>query len=91
MIRSFRSKALKRFWDRGDRRLLPVENQERVRRQLLALDAASMPDDMNIPGFRFHGLNMVPKRWSISASVNYRITFGWDGADAVDVDIEDYH
>jgi len=21
----------------------------------------------------------------------WRITFGWDGADAVDVDLEDYH
>jgi toxin HigB-1 len=91
VIRSFRSKALRKFWAEGDRRLLPVENRNRVRRQLLALDAASLPDDLNLPGFRFHGLNAVPKRWSISVSGNYRITFGWDGADAVDVDIEDYH
>ena len=91
MIRNFRSKALKKFWSEGDRRLLPVENQNRVRRQLLALDAASIPEDLNLPGFRFHGLNMVPKRWSISVSGNYRITFGWHGADAVDVDIQDYH
>jgi proteic killer suppression protein len=91
VIRTFRSKGLKKFWIEGDRRLLPVENQNRVRRQLLALDAASLPEDLNLPGFRFHGLNTVPKRWSISVSGNYRITFGWDGADAVDVDIEDYH
>ncbi|WP_367273864.1 hypothetical protein [Niveispirillum sp.] len=22
---------------------------------------------------------------------NYRLTFGWDGVDAVDLDLEDYH
>ena len=25
------------------------------------------------------------------ATGNWRITFGWDGAGAVDVDLEDYH
>ena len=91
MIRSFRSKALRKFWTDGDGRLLPVENHNRMRRLLLALDAASVPEDLILPGFRFHGLNTVPKRWSIAVSGNYRITFGWDGADAVDADIEDYH
>lgn len=91
MIRDFRNKVLKQFWDTGDARRLPVENRERVRRQLLALDAAGRPEDMNLPGYRFHGLHGKPKRWSVWVSGNYRLTFGWDGADAVDVDIEDYH
>jgi plasmid maintenance system killer protein len=29
--------------------------------------------------------------WTIRVTGNWRITFGWDGADAVAVDLEDYH
>jgi len=91
VIRSFKSKALRQFWISGDGRKLPLENHARVRRQLLALDAALRPDDVNLPGYRFHGLSSVPKRWAIWVSGNYRITFEWNGADALNVDIEDYH
>ncbi len=91
MIRNFRSKALRSFWEKGNGRRLPVENHDRVRRQLLAVDAAIRPEDLNLPGFGFHGLNSNPRRWSIWVTGNYRITFGWDGDDALDIDIEDYH
>lgn len=91
MIGTFRSKALKAFWEEGATHKLPVDHHARVRRQLLAIDAASRPEDVNLPGYRFHGLNAVPKRWAIWVSGNYRITFAWDGANAVDLDIEDYH
>jgi toxin HigB-1 len=30
-------------------------------------------------------------RYAVDASGNWRITFGWDGDDAIDVDLEDYH
>lgn len=56
-----------------------------------ALEAATEPADMNLPGFGFHGLQGKPKRYAVSASGNWRITFGWEDADAVDVDLEDYH
>ena len=46
---------------------------------------------MNIAGFHFHGLQGKPKRWSVRVSGNYRITFGWSGENALDVDFEDYH
>jgi proteic killer suppression protein len=46
---------------------------------------------MNIPGLRFHGLQGDPKRYAVDASGNYRITFGFEGEDAIAVDIEDYH
>ena len=56
-----------------------------------ALDDASRPDDMNLPGFRFHALIGRDKgRYAVSASGNWRITFGWIEGDAFDVDLEDY-
>ncbi len=40
------------------------------------LEVAVRPEDMNIAGFRFHGLQGNPKRWSVRVTANYRITFG---------------
>lgn len=90
MIRSYRSKALQRFAETGDGSRLPIQNHDRVRRILASL-AAAAPDQMNIPGFRFHGLQGKPNRHSVDASGNYRVTFGFEGQDAIDVDLEDYH
>src|SRR6266481_2875287 len=65
---------------------------DRIRRILLALNAAKAPEHMNIPGFRFHPLRGRDRgRYAVDASGNWRITFGWDSEDAVDVDLEDYH
>jgi proteic killer suppression protein len=65
--------------------------EEIHRRILQLLEVAGKPDDMNIAGFRLHGLQGNPKRWSVRVTGNYRITFGWSGENALDVDLEDYH
>ena len=92
MIRSFRSRPLRQFATTGDASKLSVPNHERVRQILLALNAASAPQAMNIPGLRFHALKGRDKgRYAVWASGNYRITFGWEGEDAINVDLEDYH
>ena len=92
MIRSFRSKALRRFVEQGDASKLSVPNVRRVEAILARLEGAVTPEDMNLPGYRFHGLKGRDKgRYAVDASGNWRITFGWDGRNAVDVDLEDYH
>ena len=92
MMRSFRSKALRRFVEQGDASKLSVPNVQRLERILLQLDSARLPDEMNAPGLRFHGLKGRAKgRFAVDASGNWRVTFGWDGDDAIDVDLEDYH
>jgi proteic killer suppression protein len=91
VIRSYRSKALKKFAVDGDASKLPVQNADRIRLLLSRLDASVKPEDMNLPGFGFHGLQGKPRRYAVTASANYRITFGWEGEDAVAVDLEDYH
>jgi proteic killer suppression protein len=76
----------------GSARRLSVQNSDRVRRVLLALDAASRPEDLNLPGFRFHALSgKLAGRYAVNVSGNWRITFGWDGRNVGDVDLEDYH
>ncbi|MDO8703404.1 MAG: type II toxin-antitoxin system RelE/ParE family toxin [Sulfuricaulis sp.] len=63
-----------------------------MRRLLDRLDAASGPQDMNLPGFGFHLLKGDRKGvYAIDVSGNWRITWrsGPDGA--YDVNLEDYH
>lgn len=92
MIRSFRDRGLREFFETGNPRRLSVQNPERIRRILLALDAATRPADMNIPGFRFHPLKGKDAgRYAVDVSGNWRVTFGWTDRDAVNVELEDYH
>ena len=92
MIRSYRSKALRRFVEQGDASKLSVPNIRRLERILTELDSAASAEAMNMPGLRFHGLKGKEKgRFTVDASGNWRITFAWDGDDAIEVDLEDYH
>ena len=92
VIRSFRDKALERFFATGDGRRLSVQSTRRIANILRALDDASRPEDMNLPGFRFHALVGRDRgRYAVNASGNWRITFGWLEGDAIDIDLEDYH
>ena len=57
--------------------------------------AASMQrslQDMNLPGLDLHELKGRRRgTWAVRVSGNWRITFRFEGEDAVDVDYEDYH
>jgi toxin HigB-1 len=65
---------------------------KRITRLLDRLDAARSPQDMNLPGFDFHPLKANRKgTYAVTGSGNWRITFRFDGENAVDVDLEDYH
>ena len=92
MIKSFRSKTLRNFAAKGDASKLSVQNSDRVARILSLLDAATAPEQMNIPGLKFHALKGASRgRFSAWVTGNYRITFAWSGEDATDLDLEDYH
>lgn len=92
MIKSFRSSGLRLFWETGNTRKLAVPHHERVKVILAALDAATYPRAMDLPGLKFHSLAPgQPGRYSVKVSGNYRITFAFDGPNAVDVELEDYH
>jgi proteic killer suppression protein len=90
VIRTFRDKALRAFFQANDPRGMSVPNVPRIRRILLALETATQPEQLNLPGYYFYGLQSV-RRWSVRVTGNWRITFGWDGVDAIDVALEDYH
>jgi proteic killer suppression protein len=92
MIASFRSRALKRFWERSDERRLPQEFVWRIAMILDRLDTADRPEQMNSVGLAFHRLTgNMRGRYAVTVSRNWRITFAWSGEDVVEVDLEDYH
>ena len=90
MIASFSSRALKRFWERGDRSRLPAQFVTKIGMVLDALDAATRPRDIDLPGFRLLKGDRGGQ-YAVTITRNWRITFGWLGEDAIDVDFEDYH
>ena len=92
MVRSFGSRALKRFFERGDERRIHASHRETVRDILARLDAAAAPEDLNLPGFRLHPLTGDRAGyWAVTVQANWRITFRFKDGDAFDLDYLDYH
>lgn len=62
-------------------------------RRLQAVDYASAIEDLlNPPGNRLEKLKGDREGyWSIRINDQYRVVFRWDGKDASDVEIVDYH
>jgi proteic killer suppression protein len=91
VIRKFRHKGLELLFTAGAGRGIAAAQHARIERMLDRLDAAVKPGDMNVPGWRFHALRGDRKgRFAVAVSGNVRLTFAFDGEDAVDVDLEDY-
>ena len=92
MIRSFKDRRLKRLYEAGDRSRLQPEHVEKVENILARLDAAVTAEDMNLPGFRLHPLRGDRKGfWSVTVRANWRVIFRFEGGQASDVELIDYH
>ncbi len=92
MIKSFRHKGIEQFFKDGSKAGIQPKHAERLRRQLFALDNAKAPKDMNASGWRLHPLRGdLQGHWSVDVSSNWRLTFAFEGEDAVLVDYQDYH
>ena len=92
MIRSFRHAGLEAFFRTGSKAGIQPKHAKRLRLQLGRLDAASGPNDMAVPNWRLHPLQGDRKgRWAVWVDENWRLTFEFEGKDAVLVDYEDYH
>ena len=92
VIKSYRHKGLKRFAESGSKAGIQPKHADRLRRLLTALDVASVPQDMDAPGNKFHPLEGdLARHWAVSVSGNWRLTFSFDGEDAIFVDYQDYH
>ena len=92
MIKSFRHKGLRKFYETGNTSGIQANHANRLRMQLIALETAQSVEDMNIPGFRLHPLKgQFKDRWSISVNANWRLTFEFREGHGYILDSEDYH
>ena len=92
MIKSFRHKGLKKFYETESVAGVQATHKNRLRMILAALDTSMDVGDMDIPGFKLHPLKgQFKDRWSVSVSGNWRITFEFREGNAYVLDYEDYH
>jgi toxin HigB-1 len=93
VIKSFRHRGLRRLFEQNDARGVKQDQVRRIARALFLLDNAETPEQINqVPGLRLHRLTGdLAGQWSLSVSGNWRIVFQFEGGDAYDVDLVDYH
>jgi toxin HigB-1 len=90
--KSFRHKGVERFFKTGSKGGIQPKHTERLRVQLFALDNTRTPIDMNAPGWRLHSLRGdLEGHGSVNVSGNWRLTFAFEGEDAILVDYHDYY
>jgi toxin HigB-1 len=92
MIRTFKSKALRKLFEDGDSRGVPVDQINRIENRLMTLNASRVAEDMNVAGYGFHRLMGDLKGfYAVKVTGNWRIIFRFEDGDALDVDHVDYH
>lgn len=92
MIKSFRHKGLKRFFESASVSGIQPQHAKRLRMQIVALDTAHSIEDMDIPGFKLHSLKGPDKgRWSIWVNGNWRVAFEFRDGHAFVLNYEDHH
>ena len=92
MIRSFKHRGLKRFYERSERGAVRPDLADRIETILLRLDVSERIEDMDMHSFRLHPLKGDLKGfWSVTVRANWRIIFRFNDAEVFDVDLVDYH
>lgn len=93
MIRNPLHKGLRNFYATGSLGGVQPDQQKRLRMILVRLEASHKPEDMNLPGFKFHKLQggVMKDYYSVSVNKNYRVIFKFEGDHACDIDYIDYH
>ena len=91
MIKNFRHKGLKALVENGSTRGIEAALAKRLILRLRVLEDSIEPADMDVSGWNLHPLKgSRAGTWAVKVTANWRLTFGFDGEDAVDVNLEDY-
>jgi proteic killer suppression protein len=92
VIRSFRHKGVQQFFETGSKAGIQPKHAARLAIKLDVLDDAVGVEDMQWPGWKCHALRgELEGHWAVSVSGNWRLTFTFEGKNAVLVDYQDYH
>jgi proteic killer suppression protein len=92
VIKEFRHKGLKKFFETGSKAGIQPKHANQLRAPLGLLDVAARASDMDVHGWELHALKGdLAGQWSMWVNGNWRLTFAFEGEDAVLVDYQDYH
>jgi toxin HigB-1 len=92
MIKSWRHKGLKLFYDTGSIAKIQKKHASKLHDILQLLDFATAPWQMNFPGLDLHPLKgNLAGFFSVKVSGNWIVIFAFEGKDAILVDYLDYH
>jgi len=92
MIKSWKHKGLKRFYDTGSTASIQQKHANKLHDILQVLDSATNPEQMNLPGLAFHALiGDLKGFYSVKVNANWRVIFAFEGNDPILVDYLDYH
>ncbi len=93
VVKSFRDRETLRVWERRRSKAVPASLQRKALRKLTEIENARELGDLRVPpGNRLEKLSGDREgQHSIRINQQYRVCFVWDGGDAYDVEIVDYH
>lgn len=92
MIKSFRHKGIEQFFTTGSKAGINAEHASKLSRQLALLNAVNNPQEMDVIGWKLHPLKGdLADHWAVKVNGNWRLTFTFEGSDAILVDYQDYH
>lgn len=69
-----------------------ADSIRKIENILSVLDAADTPQALDLPGYHLHPLKGSREGfWAVTVRANWRIIFRFEGGDALDVELIDYH
>jgi proteic killer suppression protein len=92
MIKSFKHKGLRLFFETGTTSGINPQHAKKLRQRLAVIHDAEVIGDINLPGYKLHPLTGDRLgQWAVTVSGNLRVTFEFIDGDAYIVNYEDYH
>ena len=92
MIQSFRHAGIEKFFLTGSKADIQPKHAAWLAIQLFALNNARSARDMDVPAWKLHELKgNLAGHWSIWINGSWRLTFAFEGENAILVDYQDYH
>jgi proteic killer suppression protein len=93
MIKSFTCKETEKIFNRKFSKKLPQQIQRQAYKKLLMLTKSELLEDLKIPPSNSleELKGDLTGHYSIRINKQWRICFKWEGMDAFDVNIMDYH
>jgi proteic killer suppression protein len=92
VIKSCRHKGIQKFFETGSKAGIQPSHAVKLKRQLAFLNTSKRPEAMDIGGWQWHPLKgALSGHWAVSVNGNWRLTFSFEGEDAILVDYRDYH